>query len=126
LSEGNLGRLDLQAPNCGQQRVSVDLSHSEAPGNPNRCADDILAQSHRLENVAWGVASRCTRGDHADEDGQITKALLQNVTVFSGLTETERSTISNRSIKLFTLSGIYHATQILLTGRDEEPFESRV
>ena len=49
--------------------------------------------------------------DHRDEDAQLAKTLLQKVPVFTDLTETERSTISNRSIKLFTLSGIYHATQ---------------
>jgi DNA sulfur modification protein DndB len=58
--------------------------------------------------------------DHADEDAQVTKALLQKVPVFTDLTETQRSTISNRSIKLFTLSGIYHATQSLLAAHGEE------
>src|SRR5215469_5092233 len=51
--------------------------------------------------------------DHRDEHAQVAKVLLHKVPVFSDLTETERSTISNRSIKLFTLSGIYHATRIL-------------
>ena len=35
--------------------------------------------------------------------------------VFDGMTEMVRSKISNRSLKLFTLSGIYHATEILLS-----------
>jgi DNA sulfur modification protein DndB len=52
--------------------------------------------------------------DHRDEWSAIAKGLMQNVSVFSGLTETERSSISNRSAKLFTLSGIYHATRALL------------
>jgi DNA sulfur modification protein DndB len=64
--------------------------------------------------------------DTRDQDAQIAKVLLQKVTVFTDLIETERSTISNRSIKLFTLSGIYHATQNLLAGRDEEPFEAKI
>ncbi len=51
--------------------------------------------------------------DHRDESARIAKALIERVPVFNGLTETERSTISNRSIKLFTLSGIHHATQSL-------------
>jgi DNA sulfur modification protein DndB len=63
--------------------------------------------------------------DHADEDAQITKALLQTVPIFKGLTESQRSTISNRSIKFFTLSGIYHATQTLLAAHADEPLESR-
>ena len=42
------------------------------------------------------------------------------------MTETVRSTISNRSLKLFTLSAIYHATETLLSGRREEPFADRL
>jgi len=64
--------------------------------------------------------------DHRDEYAQIAKVLLLRVSVFSDLTETERSTISNRSIKLFTLSGIYHATRILLSQHAEESFDAKV
>ena len=64
--------------------------------------------------------------DHRDSDAQVTKILLQRVPIFVDLTESQRSTISNRSIKLFTLSGIYHATQILLAGLDEQPLESQI
>lgn len=56
--------------------------------------------------------------DHRDQDARVAKGGVERVSVFNGLTETERSTISNRSIKLFTLSGIYHATQTLLQGLD--------
>lgn len=54
--------------------------------------------------------------DHRDVGAQLAKELVQRVPVFSGLTEVERSTISNRSIKLFTLSGIHNATNALLMG----------
>jgi DNA sulfur modification protein DndB len=64
--------------------------------------------------------------DHRDEFAQIAKALQSRVAVFADLTETERSTISNRSIKLFTLSGIYQATRILLSGHADEPFDAKV
>lgn len=64
--------------------------------------------------------------DHRDEDTLISKTLLQKVPTFTDLTETQRSTISNRSIKLFTLSGIYHATQVLLAGQEKEPLETRI
>lgn len=64
--------------------------------------------------------------DHRDEDAQVAKVVMERVPAFAGLTETERSTISNRSIKLFTLSGIYHATQALLQGLEIEGFEERV
>jgi len=52
--------------------------------------------------------------DHRDEEALIAKALVQRVPIFAELTELERSSISNRSLKLFTLSGIYSATHALL------------
>jgi DNA sulfur modification protein DndB len=45
------------------------------------------------------------------------KELIEDVKIFNGLTDTEKSAISNRSIKLFTLSGIYHATEELLADK---------
>ncbi|MBI3865717.1 MAG: DNA sulfur modification protein DndB [Planctomycetia bacterium] len=54
--------------------------------------------------------------DHRDEGANLAKEVTERVPVFNGLTETERSTISNRSIKLFTLSGIHNATHALLSG----------
>jgi DNA sulfur modification protein DndB len=57
---------------------------------------------------------------------RLPRCSFKKVAVFTDLIETERSTISNRSIKLFTLSGIYHATQTLLNGRDETEFEARM
>jgi DNA sulfur modification protein DndB len=40
--------------------------------------------------------------------------LVSSVSVFKDMTEKTRSTISNRSLKLFTLSSIYQATRKLL------------
>lgn len=56
--------------------------------------------------------------DHRDEGAQLAKDVVERVPIFNGLTEVERSTISNRSIKLFTLSGIHNATHALLQGLD--------
>src|SRR5262249_39144943 len=63
--------------------------------------------------------------DHRDEDAQVTKVLLQRIPVFRDLTENQRSTLSNRSLKLFTLSGIYHATQILMADQAKASPEQR-
>ncbi|HWO43445.1 MAG TPA: DNA sulfur modification protein DndB [Candidatus Eisenbacteria bacterium] len=52
--------------------------------------------------------------DHRDPLCQLARKLIMTVPVFKGLTETEKTTISNRSIKLFTLSSIYHGTRALL------------
>lgn len=56
--------------------------------------------------------------DRRDPLAQVVYQLSQQVPVFLGLTETEKTTISNRSTKLFTLSAIYQATHaLLLPGR---------
>ncbi len=52
--------------------------------------------------------------DKRDPLAQVVYVLSRQVPVFQGLTETEKTTISNRSPKLFTLSAIYQATHALL------------
>ncbi len=64
--------------------------------------------------------------DHRDDGAYIAKGLVQKVTVFTDLTELERSSISNRSIKLFTLSGIYNATQTLLAGLELQTVDEKL
>jgi DNA sulfur modification protein DndB len=64
--------------------------------------------------------------DHRDEGASLAKEVMERVPVFNGLTETERSTISNRSIKLFTLSGIHNATHALLAGLELKSREEQV
>ena len=56
----------------------------------------------------------------------ITKELIKRVDAFDGMTEMVRSKISNRSLKLFTLSGIYHATEILLTQKQKVSFAEKL
>ena len=52
--------------------------------------------------------------DYRDPQSRLAKKLMGLVPVFNGLTETEKISISNRSIKLFTLSSIYQGTRALL------------
>ena len=52
--------------------------------------------------------------DHRDPLSRLTNRLINEVIVFKGMTEKAKSSISNRSRKLFTLSGIYQATKRLL------------
>lgn len=52
--------------------------------------------------------------DLRDPLSQLATRIAAEVPWFVGLTETEKTTISNRSIKLFTLSSIYQATRALL------------
>ena len=52
--------------------------------------------------------------DHRDPSAKLARDLTINVPVFKGMTDMEKTSISNRSIKVFTLSSIYQATQALL------------
>ena len=58
--------------------------------------------------------------DQRDPLARLASELAEEVSVFRDMTEKARSTISNRSRKLFTLSSIYQATKRLLNKKDEE------
>ena len=64
--------------------------------------------------------------DGRDELALITKEVVRRVEVFAGMTELARSKISNRSLKLFTFSGIYHATKLLLSQQQGVPFAEKL
>lgn len=50
----------------------------------------------------------------------VARRAANEVPAFKGMTEMERSSIANRSLKLFTLSGIYYATGALLHKRADD------
>lgn len=58
--------------------------------------------------------SLSTLYDRRDESSELARYLAAECTTFKTLTEFEKSTISNRSIKLFTLSSIKRASRALL------------
>ncbi len=62
--------------------------------------------------------------DHRDHMARLAHEVAQDVAVFRDMTEKAKSTISNRSRKLFTLSSIYQATKRLLNKKDGEPVTS--
>jgi DNA sulfur modification protein DndB len=51
---------------------------------------------------------------------QLVLELIETIPIFQGRIEKTRTTISNRSSALFTLSAVYQATQALLGVRDDE------
>ncbi|WP_127484301.1 DNA sulfur modification protein DndB [Paenibacillus ehimensis] len=61
--------------------------------------------------------------DYRDPIAEIARQLSIELDLFEGLTELEKTTISNRSTKLFTLSGIYRATSELINNRLEKPYD---
>ena len=54
--------------------------------------------------------------DHRDERVKLTKLMVARSALFKDFTETERSTLSMRSRKLFTLSAIHTANKALMEG----------
>ncbi len=64
--------------------------------------------------------------DHRDDLAALTKLVVFRSPFFRDIVEMERSTLSLRSRKLFTLSALYHATSALLDKVDPENLESGV
>jgi DNA sulfur modification protein DndB len=64
--------------------------------------------------------------DHRDRKSILSKAVLKQVKVFEKLTDSERSNLTQRSSKLFTLSSIYNATNALLAHHKECPIEEQI
>ncbi|HDQ71127.1 MAG TPA: DNA sulfur modification protein DndB [Chloroflexi bacterium] len=62
--------------------------------------------------------------DHDSPLAALVRQLVEEVALFKGLTELEKTTISNRSTALFTLSAVYQATRALLGIRRRDPIDS--
>ncbi|MBD8566233.1 DNA sulfur modification protein DndB [Oxalobacteraceae sp. CFBP 8763] len=60
--------------------------------------------------------------DHRSQEYQLARYLASECGAFKSLTELEKSKISNRSTKLFTLSGIKHANRALLRKNAKDGF----
>jgi DNA sulfur modification protein DndB len=54
--------------------------------------------------------------DNRDSFSVLLKDCISRIPIFNGSVENEKSSISNRSKALFTLSGIFHATRLFLRG----------
>ncbi len=107
-------------PELGDEAIPILFYVDSSPKRVEQILSDIRRNGSR------SARSQGILCDLRDETAVITKELISRVEVFADMTETVRSTISNRSLKLFTFSAIYHANEILLSGRQKEPFESRL
>jgi DNA sulfur modification protein DndB len=97
-----------ERPELGDETLSVVLF-----------VDRGLKRSQQMFADLNRYAVRPTRSigilyDHRDRLSHLARELAGEVATFRGLVEMERTAISNRSRKLFTLSGIYHATKRFL------------
>jgi DNA sulfur modification protein DndB len=107
-------------PELGDETISLVLYVD--PGF--RRSEQIFSDLKRHESRS--SRSQGILCDNRDELALITKELIKRVDAFEGMTEMVRSKISNRSLKLFTLSGIYHATGILLARDQRTPFAEKL
>jgi DNA sulfur modification protein DndB len=64
--------------------------------------------------------------DHRDPHSSVTRAVVGASPLLRDVVEMEKSTLSARSRKLFTLSAIYTATKALLSGVDDSDLASHV
>ncbi len=58
--------------------------------------------------------------DHRDPLARLVNQMIKEIPIFNGMTETAKSSISNRSRKLFTLSSLYQATKKFLGYKDNQ------
>lgn len=95
-------------PVLGQENVPVVFFSDEGLTRSQQMFADLNKHAVRPSY------SLSTLYDHRDPGSELARFLSQNCLAFKGVTEMEKSTISNRSTKLFTLSSIKHASRALL------------
>ena len=64
--------------------------------------------------------------DHRDRKSAVAKEVMRRIPIFKALTETERSSLTQRSSKLFTLSSLYGASNALLSNYREQDLEQQI
>lgn len=123
--------------NDGQhRRAAIELALKENPDLANESISVVFFLDIGLERCQQMFADlnrhaiRPARSlgvlyDHRDERAQLTKLIVLRSTTFRDVVEMERSTLSQRSRKLFTLSALYTATSILVSHRAKDPLESK-
>jgi len=64
--------------------------------------------------------------DHREDMSKVAKTVAERSVAFKDVVEPEKSTLSSRSRKLFTLSAIYSASEALLQGHESKPLDEQV
>jgi DNA sulfur modification protein DndB len=122
--------------NDGQHRRSaIEEAMKSDPGLADETiaivifADEGLARSQQMFADLNRHAVRPARSigvlyDHRDDDSGVARLVVINSDFYRSVVEMERSTLSARSRKLFTLSALYGATQSLLSGSRFDTIDS--
>lgn len=139
------------APNMGTLKISMDAQMLINDGQHRRAAiEEAIKENPELgqDNIAvlffvdeglkrsqqmfadlnkYAVRPSSSLGtlyDHRDQASELARYLSMNAKPFVGFTEFERSTISVRSSKIFTLSGIKQATRALFGKGPKDGFDA--
>ncbi len=137
----NIGSLTLPMSakfiiNDGQhRRAAIEVALKKRPDLGDETIPIVLfidlglKKSQQMFSDLNRYAIRTTKSlsilyDNRDPWAVLVKETIDEISFFKGLVETEKSTISNRSRKIFTLSGIYSATKELFGEPSEPPTEA--
>ena len=103
-------------PELGQDNIAVLFFVSEGIERSQQMFADLNKYAVRPSS------SLGTLYDHRDQASELARYLSMNAKPFVGFTEFERSSISSRSSKIFTLSGIKQATRALFGKGSKDGF----
>jgi len=96
----------------GKLRIPMDARFLINDGQHRRASQQMFADLNK--HAVRPTKSIGILYDHRDPLSNLAREVVKNVKVFSILTEMEKTSISNRSTKLFTLSSIYQGNMNLL------------
>lgn len=106
-----------QNPEIGDESIAVVFFHDRGLERCQQMFADLNRHAIR-PSKSLGVLY-----DHRDEMAELVRMVVLRSRFFKDLVEMERSTLSARSRRLFTLSALYSATNVLLKGTDVESLE---
>jgi len=106
-------------PKLADDTVSIILIPDAGLKRSGQVFADLARNSIRSS------ASLTVLYDQRSEAARLAKAVMRAVPFFAELTETKKSSISNRSTKLFTLSAIHSASQTLLAGLGDDDLKEK-
>ena len=102
------------APELADESIAVVLFHDRGLERSQQMFADLNRYAIRP------ARSLSVLYDHRDDKASLARSVVTRLRAFRDLVEVERSTLSRRSRRLFTLSAIYTATTALFVGCEPE------
>jgi DNA sulfur modification protein DndB len=116
----SLQRALRERPSLGDECVAMVVHVDPDGSRRGRIFSDVKRYQRRAaQSFRIGV-------DDRDEVARITRKVVDSVPVFVDAIEMEKTTISNRSRKLFTLSALYQANRVLLMDQKHRSYKQRL